>query len=72
LKFGVKIVIKIKFNMGNKTILLESGDKRKIMDALRVTYPTIRKALRGESNTPLAQKIRGYAKKLGGVEKEKM
>jgi len=38
------------------------------MAALGVTYPTIRKALNGTSDTELAKKIRAAALAKGGVE----
>ncbi|HHU96861.1 MAG: hypothetical protein QM237_10765 [Bacteroidota bacterium] len=52
-----------------KTIIKVGYSVRKeIMAALGVTYPTIRKALNGTSDTELAKKIRAAALAKGGVE----
>ncbi len=53
-----------------KVILLKSGQKKEIKKELDCTYPTIAAALKGESNTLLAQRIREVAIKMGGVEYE--
>lgn len=51
-------------------ILVNVGEKKKLKDLFGVSYPTVRKALRGEANTPLLLKIREAAIKRGGVEVE--
>lgn len=52
-------------------ILVSSGVKVKIKNLLGFSYPTIREALNGRSNTDNAKKIRTLALELGGVEKPK-
>ncbi|MBQ6100924.1 MAG: hypothetical protein IJL04_01380 [Bacteroidales bacterium] len=50
-----------------KMILIKHGDRERIMKAMGVTYPTVRRALRYESNSEVARKIRTYAlRSLGG------
>lgn len=51
-----------------KEIIVKHGIKNRIMKDLDTTYPTIREALYGMTNTKLAQEIRALALKLGGVE----
>ncbi len=52
-----------------KTIIKVGHSVRKeIMEALGVTYPTIRKALNGLTDNELAKKIRTTALAKGGVE----
>ncbi len=45
-----------------KEIHISHGNRAKLMKALNVTYPTVRAALRFESNTVIAEKIRKVAK----------
>jgi hypothetical protein len=56
-----------------KKILVDLGDIKKIMAALNVTNPTVRSALRYETHTHTALRIREMAFKLGGriYEKDK-
>ena len=49
-----------------KEILVEHGDKKRIKETFNVTYPTIKEALRYNSMTPLAEKIRRSALSYGG------
>ena len=51
-----------------KRIIVDFGVKRKIMQLLDCTYPTVRTALAGKSDTKLAQKIRKAALENGGME----
>ena len=53
-------------------ILVGTGVKGKLKEMFRVSSPTVRFALRGETSTLLAQKIRGAALKMGGVEKKQI
>lgn len=49
-------------------ILLPHGQSKKIGEALNVSQPTIREALRYQSNTEVAKRIRHTAvKEFGGV-----
>lgn len=50
-----------------KRIYIEHGLRKQMMDALNVTYPTIRAALNFRSNTLTAKVIRQYAIEHGGV-----
>jgi hypothetical protein len=52
-------------------ILIRFKMKKRIKDELDTTYPTIRLALLGETDTKLAMRIRERALELGGVEIEK-
>jgi|AGTN01.1.fsa_nt_gi hypothetical protein len=54
--------------MGNTIIKVEYSVRKEIMKMLNVTYPTIRKALNGETDTELSKKIRKMAIAKGGVE----
>lgn len=50
-----------------KMILIKHGDRERIMKAMGVTYPTVRRALRYECDSEVARKIRAYAlSSLGG------
>ncbi len=52
-----------------KTIIkVDYSVRKKIMRTLDVSYPTIRRALNGTTNTELAKKIRKVALVNGGVE----
>ena len=52
-----------------KTIIkVDYSVRKEIMAALGVTYPTIRKALNGKTDTELSKKIRKAALAKGGVE----
>ena len=53
-----------------KVILVNIGEKKKLKELFGVTYPTVRKALRGDASTPLLIQIREAAIKRGGVEVE--
>lgn len=55
-------------NTGRKRIILEHSMRKRIMDELDTTYPTIRAALFGMTQTDKAQAIRRKALELGGVE----
>lgn len=55
-------------NRGRKRIILEHSMRKRIMDELNTTYPTIRAALFGMTQTDKAQAIRKMALELGGVE----
>ncbi len=48
-------------------ILVDYGLRKEIMHHLDTTYPTIKRALEFKTNTSLAQQIRFYALKRGGV-----
>lgn len=51
-----------------KEIHISHGKRAKLMKALNVTYPTVRAALRFESNTIIAEKIRKVAQsEYGGT-----
>ncbi|MBQ9146501.1 MAG: hypothetical protein IJX68_02150 [Rikenellaceae bacterium] len=52
-------------------ILVANGERRTICRLLKVSEPTVRKALRGERATDIALKIRKLALDRGGVEKPK-
>lgn len=47
-------------------IVVPSGTRKKIAEALRVSYDTIRKALNGQITTANHKKIRELAIQLGG------
>ena len=47
-------------------IIVSHGERQEIMKKLNVSYPTIRRALNGESFNARAQKIREMALKRGG------
>ncbi|MDR0829661.1 MAG: hypothetical protein LBN95_06080 [Prevotellaceae bacterium] len=49
-------------------IILPHGAAKKIKKSLNTTYPTIKSALRGQSVSPLCQKIRQCALHNGGYE----
>jgi hypothetical protein len=49
-------------------IIIKHKGKKKIKDALKTSYPTIRLALLGESESKLSSLIRAKALELGGVE----
>ncbi len=51
-------------------ILVNHGDKQKIMKIFQCSYPTVRTALNGKVNSSLAHKIRKTAIEYGGVEVE--
>ncbi len=51
-----------------KVILVNIGEKKKLKELFGVSYPTVRKALRGEASTPLLIQIREAAIKRGGAE----
>ncbi len=48
-------------------IITEHGERQKLAELFHTTQPTVRAALRGQTNTPLAQKIRAAALKRGGA-----
>ncbi len=52
-----KIIIKVDYSV-----------RKEIMKIFDVSYPTIRRALNGTTNTELAKKIRKVALEKGGVE----
>ena len=47
-------------------IIVDHGERQKLMKILNVSYPTIKKALNGEILNERAQKIREMAIKRGG------
>lgn len=49
-------------------IIVNHGIKNRIKEDLNTTYPTIRAALYGITDTKLSQEIRALALELGGVE----
>lgn len=51
-----------------REILVKHYVKRAIINSLNTNYPTVRKALRGQTHTVLAMKIREKALEFGGVE----
>lgn len=51
-------------------VLVEYGERQHIAAMFKTSLPTVRAALRGETNTPLAKKIRAVAIKRGGVVKQ--
>lgn len=52
-------------------ILTESGEKKALMKIFNKSHVTVRRALKGETNTDLAKKIRKAAIERGGVEQKK-
>ena len=48
-------------------VVTQHGESKELGRIFRVSQPTIRRALNGETNTPLAKKIRTAAIKRGGV-----
>lgn len=54
--------------MENTIIKVDYSVRKEIMKVLNVTYPTIRKALNGKTNTELSKRIRETAIAKGGVE----
>lgn len=48
-------------------VLVEYGERRYLADLFKTSLPTVRAALRGQTNTALARKIRTAAIKRGGV-----
>lgn len=51
-----------------KTILVEPGERKRLKELFKTTYPTVRAALKGESGSGLAKSIRAAALERGGVE----
>lgn len=51
-------------------IIVNHSVKKRIKDELNTTYPTIRTALFGMTDTDLAKEIRAKALELGGVKVE--
>lgn len=52
-------------------ILTVYGEKRELMAIFRRSHVTVRRALNGEINTPLAMRIRKAAIERGGVPQKK-
>lgn len=52
-------------------ILVENGEKRRLMKLFNCSYPTIRKALNDASGSLLSLKIRKAALERGGMETNK-
>lgn len=48
-------------------VLVEYGERQYLADLFETSLPTVRAALRGQTNTALAKKIRTAAIKRGGV-----
>lgn len=57
----------VKKSQIKRIIVVSHGLRKQTMDALDVTYPTIRNALSYKSNTLKAQLIRLYALEHGGT-----
>lgn len=56
-----------KYTQKMKMIVVKHGDRERIMKAMSVSYPTVRRALRYETDHETAKKIRAYAlRSLGG------
>jgi len=53
-----------------KKILVANGDKKALKELFETSYPTVRGALNGKSNTLLSYKIRIAAIERGGLEVE--
>lgn len=51
-------------------VIVEYGERQRIAAMFKTSLPTVRAALYGETNTPLAKKIRAAAIKRGGVVKQ--
>ncbi|MBR4936151.1 MAG: hypothetical protein IKZ20_03155 [Bacteroidaceae bacterium] len=51
-------------------VIVEYGERRMLAKIFKTSLPTVRAALRGETKTPLAQRIRMAAIERGGVVKE--
>lgn len=51
-----------------RKIECEHGMNEKLQKVFKTSHVTVRRALRFESKSPLANKIRAYALKNGGVE----
>lgn len=49
-------------------ILVENGDKRKLKELCKCTFPTVRAALNGKETTSLHMRIREKALEMGGIE----
>ncbi|MFA7492700.1 MAG: hypothetical protein WCZ43_04190 [Proteiniphilum sp.] len=54
--------------MENTIIKVDYSVRKEIMKLLNVTYPTIRKALNGKTDTELSKRIREIAMAKGGIE----
>lgn len=54
--------------MENTIIKVDYSVRKEIMKLLNVTYPTIRKALNGKTDTELSKRIRETAMAKGGIE----
>lgn len=48
-------------------VLVEYGERQYLANMFKTSLPTVRAALRGQTNTALAKKIRATAIKRGGV-----
>jgi hypothetical protein len=55
-------------NQSYREILVDLGEKKKLMKIFKCSYPTIRKALRFEGDRPLYRNIRKCAIERGGIE----
>jgi len=61
-------VKKIKKESNMAKILVANGEKVFLKKYFNTTYPTVRDALNGKTNSSLAKKIRYVAIKRGGME----
>ena len=61
-------VKKIKKESNMAKILVANGEKVCLKKYFNTTYPTVRDALNGKTNSSLAKKIRYVAIKRGGME----
>lgn len=48
-------------------VLVEYGERQYLANMFKTSLPTVRAALRGQTNTALARRIRAAAIKRGGV-----
>lgn len=49
-------------------VIVDHGEKKELIKIFKVSHVTVREALSGKLNTPLAIKIRKAAVERGGVE----
>ncbi len=67
---AVKILKKNKIEEMNEILLKNGGNRSKIAKIFNVSAVTVRNALKGRTNSKLAEKIRKTAIEYGGVEVE--
>lgn len=54
---------------GLNPILVDLGEKKILAELFNVSHPTVRKALKGEIESPTVLRIRKAAIERGGIEK---